>query len=362
MPATKQLILTSMNLLIQSHAICVQGPCNVGFVDESGGNYEQWMEIDCADINCVGGSYYASAGCECACIPPTECPTAEEEESGEPMSPETIVGIIIGSLFAAIVFVFVKRKVEENQEQLKALFRERRNSLLAPFRVESTQERQQREDVKDMIVLDRMSSQQLDEYLKEYNEHGLASNGIITVPPQVLNSLNIEVNGWKSTAKGLPVDFAEFVEMKVKHPECKMSMEREKSRKPLNVVVPCNFRTNLMIGTWGAQHWSGSAKKGGDPDPTKDENILVVTVSQGLSPSLTICFPNGGMDEPEPLTVEDENHAHLVNEEKEKIELVHRRTYYPQLEWRHFLIVNYNYSKPATIIYKKQVNDSAIYT
>ena len=195
-----------------------QGPCRDGFMDISEGHLD--MSMDCygsrhTRSDCPDGQYIANLDCECACIVSDGC-SSETAQSDRGLPGGAIAGIVIGSLIGAgIVGCIIKCL---NSPPQPAVQKERDVGLLQvqtrqqPVQIQTRQQKQN-------VVLNRISTQQLDWLLTKFNQHGLERNGTITVSPQVLQSLDIEVNGWESTAKGLPIDFTDFVRMKAQHPE-----------------------------------------------------------------------------------------------------------------------------------------------
>ena len=65
-----------------------QGPCDAGYLDSTNNNYNYWQ----CGSGCVGGKYYATNGCGCACIEDVNgdgCFTITPSPTMEPSSPPT---------------------------------------------------------------------------------------------------------------------------------------------------------------------------------------------------------------------------------------------------------------------------------
>ena len=93
-----------------------------------------------------------------------------------------------------------------------------------------------------------------------------------------------------------------------------------------------------LIGKWTASKWSGSARKGGDPDPFNDEKVVVVSKD-------VVKFPKGTTFEN--LRILADNRQGVISTpDQETISLKHDRK-------NDRLFVEFGYDEPATIIYDR---------
>ena len=154
-----------------------QGRCYDNFVDQTDGEFQQWMSCNNSTV-CEGGPYYANEECACACILAENQDEACSNQYVEDDKDNS--GIIVFAIFVAFLV----------------------SGAVVSYYIDKHARRE---------LLNRMSSQLLDEYLREFNDNMSLGN---VVCPEILDPLDIEANGWKNTASNLPDNFTNFVEDK----------------------------------------------------------------------------------------------------------------------------------------------------
>jgi len=96
-----------------------------------------------------------------------------------------------------------------------------------------------------------------------------------------------------------------------------------------------------LLGTWEAVEWSPSAKRGGDPDPTNDEKIVIITANSVVFPAGTT-FPR--------WTLTNAQCGHFTTADQESVAM--------NVEGDR-LTVEFGYAVPATITYRRVATAAA---